>query len=121
VKFLVDMPLSPRLVEWLNEQGHPSMHAVEAGLAQASDEHVLEYARSQGQIIITADLDYPRLLALTGEATPGIILFRGGDYSEREVRERLRTTFKAISSEVFASSVVVIEKTRVRRRPLPLE
>ena len=85
MKFLVDMPLSPRLVEWLNEQGHPSMHAVEAGLAQASDEHVLEYARSQGQIIITADLDYPRLLALTGEATPGIILFRGGDYSERSI------------------------------------
>jgi len=29
--------------------------------------------------VVTADLDYPRLLALAGAAGPGRILFRGGD------------------------------------------
>lgn len=70
---------------------------------------------------MTADLDYPRLLALTGASGPGVILLRGGDFSEREVKERLTVAFQAVAPEEFASSVVVVEKARVRKRRLPLE
>jgi predicted nuclease of predicted toxin-antitoxin system len=70
---------------------------------------------------VTADLDYPRLLALTQAEGPGLILFRGGNYSEQETVERLMRALEMIPNEELPSSIVVIEKGRIRRRRLPIE
>lgn len=64
MKFLIDMPLSPKLAVWLMQQGHDAVHALELGLARASDTEILERARRAQRMVVTADLDYPRLLAL---------------------------------------------------------
>jgi hypothetical protein len=64
VKFLVDMPLSPALAGALTAQGHDAVHASTAGLDRASDAEILVCAGQDGRTVITADLDYPRLLAL---------------------------------------------------------
>jgi len=114
------MPLSPRLCDWLREQGHDAAHAFHLGLARASDQTLLEHARREGRVVITADLDYPRLLALAESKGPGVILFRGGDYSEQEAWKRLRQALSSIPLDELPSSVVVIERTRLRRRRLPL-
>jgi Domain of unknown function (DUF5615) len=42
-------------------------------------------ARREERVIITADLDYPRLLTLHQASRPGIILFREGAYSDAEM------------------------------------
>jgi predicted nuclease of predicted toxin-antitoxin system len=115
------MPLSPELARWLVHAGHEAVHALDVGLARASDAVILEYARRERWVIITADLDYPRLLALTHAEGPGLILFRGGNYSEQEVVERLRRTFAVIPPEELPRSLIVIEKGRIRRRRLPIE
>jgi len=121
VKFLIDMALSPELVEWLVRRGHVAVHAFKVGLGEASDSTILEYAHNEQRVIITADLDYPRLLALVGADGPGLILFRGGNYSEQEVLEHLGRMFETISEEEIINSVVVIEKNRIRKRRLPLK
>ncbi len=115
------MPLSPELAAWLIGQGHDAVHATELGLNRAPDAAVLERARNDGRVVVTADLDYPRLLALAQAEGPGLIVFRGGDYSEQEAEVRLRRALEAVPVEDFANSIVVIEKTRIRRRRLPLE
>jgi len=66
------------------------------------------------------DLDYPRLLALGHADSPGLILFRNGDYSENDVTERLREVLEVITDAELAVSVVVVERTRIRRRRLPM-
>jgi hypothetical protein len=43
--------------------------------------------------VVTADLDYPRLLALAGVERPSLILFRGGDWSEHDVTARMQEFF----------------------------
>ncbi len=121
MEFLIDMPLSSALALWLRNQGHDAIHASEVGLDRSSDVIILERARSEKRVVITADLDYPRLLALVGAEGPGLILFRGGEYSEAEVVERLREALRIIAGEEISSSIVVIEKWRIRRRRLPLE
>ncbi len=65
------MPLSPGLASWLTEQAHDAIHAAHAGLNRSSDEEIIERARSETRIIVTADLDYPRLLALEQALSPG--------------------------------------------------
>ncbi len=79
MKFLVDMPLSPALAAWLRGQGHDAVHASEAGLERASDADILVFATRAARTIVTADLDYPRLLALARTTDPSLILFRDGD------------------------------------------
>jgi predicted nuclease of predicted toxin-antitoxin system len=120
VKFLVDMPLSPGLAVWLGQQGHDAVHALDLGLSRAPDELILELARREERMVVTADLDYPRLLALARAEAPGLILFRGGDYSEQESIDCLRRALETIPEEEWVTSIVVIEKDRIRRRRLPL-
>jgi predicted nuclease of predicted toxin-antitoxin system len=114
------MPLSPVLADWLRQRGHDTVHVSDLGLAKALDVEILEYASREHRVIITADLDYPRLLALTQAEGPGLILFRGGNYSETEVKDRLERTLGAITNEDLPNSIVVIEKGRIRQRRLPL-
>ena len=64
MRFLVDMPLSPELAKWLVRQGHDAVHALEVELDRALDEVIFGKALYEQRVIITADLDYPRLLAL---------------------------------------------------------
>ena len=49
------MPLSPELVVWLVRQGHDASHALEAGLDRASDEVIMERARNEQHVVVTAD------------------------------------------------------------------
>ena len=85
MRFLVDMPLSPLLAEWMYREGHEAVHAAHIGLGQAPDKEIIAQARKDSRIIVTADLDYARLLALAGSSGPGIILLRGGNYSDKEM------------------------------------
>lgn len=55
MKFLVDMPLSPVLAVWLTQQGHDAIHALDAGLDRAPDEAILERARKEQRVVVTAD------------------------------------------------------------------
>jgi len=81
---------------------------------------ILERARGEKRVVVTADLDYPRLLALTQLDGPGLVLLRGGNYSEREAVERLSRTLETIPEEDLPRSILVIEKGRIRQRRLPL-
>jgi predicted nuclease of predicted toxin-antitoxin system len=120
MKFLVDMPLSPAVAAWLAERGHDALHASQAGLSDASDADILSRAREEARVVVTADLDYPRLLAMTGSKGPGLILFRGGDYSELESLERLGRVLETIPNSELSTCIIVIERDRIRRRRLPL-
>lgn len=121
MKFFIDMPLSPALAVWLEQQGHDAVHVSGLGRCQASDIEILELARSEKRVVLAADLDYPRLLALARSRSPGLILFRGGNYSECESVDRLNRALETIPEQELPDSIVVIEKGRIRQRRLPLE
>ena len=120
MKFLVDMPLSPALADWLVARGHDAVHASRIGLALAPDETILAHAGKEHRVVVTADLDFPRLIALAEVDGPGLILFRGGDWNEEEVVVRLQAALSAIPENELPTSIVVVERTRVRRRRLPV-
>jgi predicted nuclease of predicted toxin-antitoxin system len=120
VKFLIDMPLSPALATWLREQGHDAVHAVELGLHRAPDVDIMARAKQDSRTIVTADLDYPRLLALSRTIEPSLILFRDGDWSEADIMARLGEILRALTAADVAQSIIVVDRNRVRRRRLPV-
>jgi len=120
VKFLVDMPLSPTLSGWLTELGYDAVHASEIGLHAASDVEIIERAKHEVRTIVTADLDYPRLIATAGSDSPSLILFRSGDWTEAGVRSRLAEVLSALTEDEIQGSIMTIDRDRVRRRRLPI-
>lgn len=91
-----------------------------SGLVARLMSRSFERAKREGRTIITADLDYPRLLALAQSAEPSLILFRDGDWSEADVIARMAQVLAALTEADIAQSIIVIEKDRLRRRRLPL-
>lgn len=115
MKVLLDMPVSAGLLSVLEARGHKGVHAQQLGLHRAPDEDLLALARREQRVVITADLD----LLSTAEG-PGLILFRGGSYSDEEMRELLERVLEAVETEVLESSICVVDRQRVRITRLPL-
>jgi predicted nuclease of predicted toxin-antitoxin system len=96
------------------------VHLADLGLARAPDVEVLTHAKREDRTIVTADLDYPRLLALAHATDPSLILFRDGNWSDEEVVTRLSNVLRVVGSDIVRS-IIVIERDRIRLRRLPID
>jgi predicted nuclease of predicted toxin-antitoxin system len=114
------MPLSPTLAEWPVGHYHDAVHAGALGLGRAPDTEIMDRAVREVRTVITADLDYPRLLALAGASGPSLILFRGGDWCDIEVIDRMGHLLRLFAKADIVQSIVVVSRDRVRRRRLQL-
>jgi predicted nuclease of predicted toxin-antitoxin system len=114
------MPLSPDLAQWLRAEGHDAVHADELSMNRSPDSEILQSAARGGRVVITADLDFPRLLAALGSSSPGLILLRGGNYSEAESEDCVRRVLMSVAHAELPGSLVVVDRERIRRRRLPI-
>lgn len=123
MKFLIDQPVSPLLAAWLNSSeagGHDAVHVRERGLSSAPDPDVFALATAEGRVIITADLDFARITALSGHNGPGLVLFRAGNVSDTQMLDLLRRVVTEVPAEQLARSVVVVDERSIRVTTLPI-
>ena len=64
MKLLLDANLSPSLVAPLTDAGYEVIHVADLGLLTASDDTILEHAAAGRRVVVTADSDFPIMLAL---------------------------------------------------------
>ncbi|TRU51280.1 MAG: hypothetical protein EWV91_05560 [Microcystis aeruginosa Ma_QC_Ca_00000000_S207] len=74
MKFLGDMGISPRTIALLREQGYDAIHLIEENLEKMTDQNILDKARQEERILLTVDLDFAQLLAISGDSLPSVIL-----------------------------------------------
>ena len=121
MKFLVDNALSPHLAVGLRAAGHDVVHLRDIGLASASDAEVFQIALADSRVIVSEDTDFGTLLALRNAVKPSVLLFRGiQDRSAANLLSLLQTNIAAVTGDLDAGAVVVIENTRIRIRRLPM-
>ncbi len=120
MKFLADMGISLRTVVWLREEGYGVVHLREEGLQRLPDEEILVKARAEGRILLTMDLDFSHLLAMSGESLPSVILFRLGNENYDMINESLREVLRECAEDLEAGAIVSVsdEAFRVRRLPI---
>jgi len=76
MKLLLDQGLPRSLAALLRQNSVDTIHVGEISLATASDEEILQHARTDQRIIVTLDADFHALLALAMAAEPSIIRIR---------------------------------------------
>ena len=112
---------APRTVALLRERGWDIVRVPELLPLDASDEQVLERARADGRVVVTQDLDFSALLALSGEDRPSLVTLRLAASDPEGVARRLLEVLPEVAEALQEGSAVTVEETSVRIRKLPVE
>ena len=112
MRFLADMGVDQRVVDWLREQGHEVAHLRDDGLHRMADEDVFAKAIAEDRIVLTFDLDFGEIAALSRGRKASVIQHRTSSTGW----PRRSPAHRALAD----GAVVTVEESRIRIRPLPI-
>ena len=121
MRFLLDNNLSPELAEPLRTAGHDVVHVRDIGLQRATDETVIDAARTDGRVLVRADTDFCTLLARSHDRAPSFLLMRRA--SGRRAADQaalILDNLDAVRADLETGAVVVLGENRIRIRRLPI-
>lgn len=114
------MNLSPLWVEDLGHAGIEAVHWSTVGDPRAPDEQIFEWARAEGFVVFTHDLDFGRILALSGLAGPSVIQLRAHDLLPATVGSLVIDAVLAHRELLDAGALLVVDPASARVRILPI-
>lgn len=108
VSLLFDQNLSRRLPALLVAEFPGSEQAFLAGLAQADDRAVRDYAASRGLAVASKDADFAALSNVLGPP-PQVVWLRVGNSSTRDVADLLRSRVSEVRAFPADPSAALLE------------
>ena len=119
MKLLLDMNIAPRWARFLAEAGIQAVHWSSVGPADAPDSEIMAYARANDCVILTQDLDFTALLAITQGRKPSVAQIRADDTSPETIGRDVVMALRQAKKELADGALMAIEPKRVRLRILP--
>ncbi|MFZ5512108.1 MAG: DUF5615 family PIN-like protein [Pseudomonadota bacterium] len=120
MKLPVDMNLSPRWVSVLAGAGIEAAHWSTVGAANATDAEIMAYARAQGYVVLTHDLDFSAILAATHGDKPSVVQIRAENVSPDVIGRAVINALQQMGNELDEGALLTIDPNRARLRLLPL-
>lgn len=121
MRLLADLHIAPRTVEFLRTLGHDICRITDLLPADASDQEIVDRAAQEHRTILTQDLDFSSIIALSGRQTPSLLSLRLNSSKIEVVNSVLQRMLPVLESELEQGALVTIEDQRVRLRRLPLD
>jgi predicted nuclease of predicted toxin-antitoxin system len=120
MKLLVDMNLSPHWVGLFHDSGWESVHWSAMGRPTARDSEIMAFAAANNYVVVTHDLDFSAILAVTHGKKPSVIQIRGEDVSVEFIGKQTVAALRHMQAELEAGALLTIEAGRTRLRLLPI-
>jgi predicted nuclease of predicted toxin-antitoxin system len=120
VKVLIDMNLSPAWAEILRNAGFEATHWSLVGDIRAADSTILSWARSNGYVLLTHDLDFGAILAVARSTTPSVMQLRARDVTPEHLGSLVCEAFAQYASHLERGALVSLDEWSRRARILPL-
>ncbi|HLQ76955.1 MAG TPA: DUF5615 family PIN-like protein [Terriglobia bacterium] len=120
MRLLADLHISPLTVAFLKSLGHDVVRVNETLSANASDESIVKMARRESRIILSQDLDFSRIIAISGQTSPSLISLRLESSRIEYVNRTLSRVLPVLEAEGMDAAIVTVEDNAIRRRSLPV-
>ncbi len=120
MKLIVDMNLSPRWVDMLVGAGFEAMHWSSLGANNAADAEIMLYARTHDWVVLTNDLDFSAILAVTHGNKPSVVQIRADDVNPGAIGAQIIVALRQMSSDLDEGALLTVDSNRARLRVLPL-
>lgn len=121
MKLLLDESISHRVAEPLRTSGLDVVHVAELSMLGADDAEALEQAAAENRALVTADIDFGTLLALSGATQPSVIQFRRESHRPEQQVAFLLAEATTLEEPRRQGCVVTVTDARMRIRALPIQ
>jgi len=121
MKILIDMNLPPRWVQVFASDGWEAVHWSLVGAPTASDRVIMAWARENGYVVFTHDMDFSALLAATRGEGPSVIQVRTQNILPEAIGNLVMNAIRKFQSELEKGVILTIDPHRARVRILPLK
>lgn len=115
------MGLARSTADFLRNQGHDAVHLREQGLQRLDDHDIVQKARTERRVILTHDLDFGRIMALSQRHLPSVVTFRLRDMRPGQVNRYLAEVLDHFSEQLESGALVSVSELAIRVRPLPID
>lgn len=120
MKLVIDMNLTPAWVAALRQGGHDAVHWSDIGDPRAADAEIMNWARDNGHVVFTSDLDFTTLLALTRAVGPSVVQLRSQDVMPDAAGDLLLRVLRDHHAALESGAVVSVDNAAARVRVLPI-
>jgi predicted nuclease of predicted toxin-antitoxin system len=120
VKLLIDMNLSAEWVAELAQHGWSAVHWSAIGDACAEDSILMSWARANDHVVLTHDLDFGTMLALTHATGPSVLQVRGPHVLPEDIGPLVIAALTQHDDALAGGALVVVDVKKSRVRVLPL-
>lgn len=121
MKIVLDMNIPRGWVEFLNNAGYEAIHWREIGNIRAKDTEIMEWARQNGAIVFTHDLDFGSILYSTNATAPSVIQLRMASIVPSVAGKVVLQALNSVRTKLQDGVLVTIDPKRHRIRLLPLQ
>jgi predicted nuclease of predicted toxin-antitoxin system len=120
IRLLLDQGLPRTTGRLLSAAAWDVVHVGDIGLGRATDQQILDYAKSDNRVCVTLDADFHALLATADATGPSVIRVRKEGLQARAIAELLTTVWPRIEKNIIDGAMITITERSIRVRGLPI-
>lgn len=105
----------------LEQAGWKTVHWSRIGNFRALDSEIMAWAKENGHVVFTHDLDFGTILALTQAEGPSVIQIRTQDVTPSAIGKLVINALRQFQPELERGALIVVDEATVRARILPLK